>query len=266
MIWATNYNRLACQTLFTLFYGGRKFAPKAVMNGVNIQDYLQGHFADACKHLATRIKEAGDLHEDVVIGWESMNEPNHGLIGVGDISKVPSEQRLQKGTSPTAWQAILTGSGRACEINTWEFGGMGPYTSGSQMVDPQGQTAWLSNNAFDSKYGFKRDPGWALGTCLWAQHGVWDPKDDWLLEGNYFGVDPKTGQAIDYEYFTNQFFMPYFRRYRDAIRSVLPHTIIFCQPPVLELPPSIKGTDDDDPNMVYAPHWYDGLTLMTKKW
>ena len=266
MIWATNYNRLACQTIFTLFFAGRDFAPKAKINGVNAQDFLQEHFVNACAHLATRIKEAGDLDSVSIIGWESVNEPNRGLIGAQDISVVPTEQRLQKGTSPTPWQAILTGSGRPQEESTWDFGNLGPYKSGTQLVDPQGQSAWLKTTEYDTKYGLKRDPDWSLGTCLWAQHGVWDPESDKLLRLDYFARDPNTGEPITYEYFTNHYFMPYYRLYRDTIRSIFPSTIMFCQPPVLEIPPSLKGTDDDDPNMVYAPHWYDGVTLMTKKW
>ncbi|KAK5013109.1 endo-1,4-beta-glucanase, partial [Cryomyces antarcticus] len=180
MIWATNYTRLACQVIFTCFFAGKDFAPKAIIDGKNIQDYLQDHYINACKHLAKRIREAGDLEGDVVIGWESMNEPNRGLIGWPDISRIPSEQKLQKGTSPTAWQAILTGSGRSCEIDTWDFGGMGPYKSGTALVDPKGQSAWLPSDYDDSHYGWKRDPGWKLGECLWAQHGVWDPAGDVL--------------------------------------------------------------------------------------
>lgn len=41
---------------------------------------------------------------------------------------------------------------------------------------------------------------------------------------------------------------------------------MFCQPSPFELPPQIKTTKDDDPNMVYAAHFYDGITLITKKW
>jgi len=266
MIWSTNYNRLVCQVMFTLFFAGKDFAPKAIIDGKNIQDYLQGHFVGACKHLAQRIHEAGDLEYDVVIGWESMNEPNRGLIGWPDLSAIPSEQKLQKGTSPTAWQAILTGSGRSCEIDTWDFGGLGPYKSGSQLVDPKGQSAWLPADHDDSKYGWKRDPDWKLGECLWAQHGVWDPPNDILLKKDYFAKTPHTNEAIDYEYFTNNYFMDYYRRHKSAITSVQPEAILFCQPPVLEIPPSLKGTKDDDQNMVYAPHYYDGVTLMTKKW
>lgn len=266
MIWSTNYTRMACQVMFTFFFAGKDFAPKCIIDGKNIQDYLQDHFVGACAHLAKRIHEAGGLEDEVVIGWESMNEPNRGLVGWSDLSAIPSEQKLQKGTSPTAWQAILTASGRACEINVWDFGGMGPYKSGTALVDPQGRSAWLPADYDDSKYGFARDPGWKLGECVWAQHGVWDPKTDILINKAYFRTNPRTGEVLEYEVFTNTYFMDYYRKHRDAIRAHHMNSILFCQPPVLEIPPSIKGTADDDPKMVYAPHYYDGLTLMTKKW
>ncbi|KAF2758174.1 glycosyl hydrolase-like protein [Pseudovirgaria hyperparasitica] len=266
MIWATNYQRMACQVIFTLFFAGREFAPKAVIDGKNIQDYLQDHFHNACRHLAQRMHEAGGLENEIVIGWETLNEPNRGMIGWHDLAQFPSEIKLRKGSSPTAWQAILNGSGRACEVETWEFGGMGPFKSGSVLVDPEGQSAWLPTTYDDTFYGWKRDPDWRLGECLWAQHGIWDPATDALVQKNYFSKDPRSGKLIDYEYFTNHWFMDFYRRYRDAIRSVFSGSVIFCQPPVLEIPPALKGSPDDDPNMVFAPHFYDGITLMTKKW
>jgi len=266
MIWATNYYRLAVATIFTFFFGGKDFAPKCIIDGKNIQDYLQDHFYAAQKHLAERIRDAGDLDGEVVIGWESVNEPNRGLIGIQDIAVVPKEQKLRKGTSPTIWQALLTGSGRACEIEVWDFGGMGPYKSGTALIDPNGESAWLSETYDDSHYGWKRDPGWKLGKCIWAQHGVWDPSTDTLLRKDYFAKHPKTGETLDYENFTNHNWMHYYREHRAAIRSVFPNTIMFCQPPVLEIPPSIKGTADEDRNSVFSPHYYDGITLMTKKW
>lgn len=266
MIWATNYNRLVCQVMFTLFFGGRDFAPKAIIDGKNIQDYLEDRFIAAYRHLALRIQEAGDIQDDVVIGWESMNEPNRGIIGMQDLSVFPDEQKLKKGTSPTAWQSILTASGRSCEIETWDFGSLGPYKSGTKLIDPAGETVWLQTDHDDKRYGWKRDPGWRLGECLWAQHGIWDPSNDELLRKDYFANDPLTGEKIDYERFTNKYFMNYYRKYRTAITSVHANSIMFCQPPVLEIPPSLRGTKDDDPNMVFAPHYYDGITLLTKKW
>ena len=267
MIWATNYYRLAAATMFTLFFGGKTFAPKCIIDGMNIQDYLQGHFVRTCAHLAKRIHEAGGIENDVVFGWESMNEPNKGIISYEDISVIPKEQALKKGTCPTIWQTILTGSGRAVEVDTWDMGGMGPYKVGRALIDPHGETAWLPANYDDSRYGYTRDPGWKLGECIWAQHGVWDPSTDTLLKKDYFGRHPTTGEHVDYTYFASHHYMDHFRLYRDAIREQHHDAIILLQGPTMEVPPSIKGTSDgDDPLLVYAPHWYDGITLMTKKW
>ncbi|OQE38904.1 hypothetical protein PENCOP_c007G05452 [Penicillium coprophilum] len=268
MLWCTNYTRLACQTMFTLFWAGRDFAPKAIIDGVNIQDYLQTHFITACKYFAQRIQAAGGLEGDVIIGWESINEPNRGLIGIQDISSIPREQQLQLGTSPTAFEGMVLGSGKSHEIKTWSFGHFGPYQTGTEVIDPKGQLAWLSAEYDDSQHGWYRDPGWKLGECLWAQHGVWDSSkgQEILLQKDYFSRNPLTGEKLDYEGFTNSYFLNHYRAYKGAIRSVCGSTIMFCQPPVMELPPSSKGTADDDPNMVHAVHFYDGLTLLTKHW
>ncbi|CCU75813.1 glycosyl hydrolase family 5 [Blumeria hordei DH14] len=266
MIWSTNYTRLACQTMFTLFFAGRDFAPKCIINEKNIQDFLQDHFIGAVSHLAKRFHEAEDLEDIVVVGWESINEPNRGLIGWPDITIIPREQKLQKGTSPTVWQAMLTGSGKKCEIDVWDFGGMGPKKTGQTLVDPKGESAWLPADYDDSRYGYKRDTGWKLGMCIWALHGVWDTKTNTVLVKDYFHRNPHSKKIIEYEDFTNSYFMEYYRKHRDAIRVYHKNSILLCQPPVFELPPKIKGTKDDDPNMVYAAHYYDGITLMTKKW
>lgn len=266
MLWPTNYQRLVAFTMFTLFWAGRDYAPQAVINGQNIQDFLQDHFINACKHLAEAIRDAGDLEDVCVIGWESMNEPNHGLVGWEHIDVIPKELNMKKGTCPTPWQSLLTGSGRAVEVDTYEFGKFGPYKSGTQLVDPEGASAWIGGNSFDMHYGFKRDPGWKLGTCLWAQHGVWDPEKDEMLKPEYFWTSPSSGEKLTYEKFTNSYFMQHFRSFRDAIRSTHKNCIILLQAPVLEIPPTIKGTADDEDRMIFASHYYDGLTLLTKHW
>ncbi|KAK6443731.1 hypothetical protein LTR95_000558 [Oleoguttula sp. CCFEE 5521] len=267
MIWATNYTRLACQVIFTMFFAGKDFLPKCIIDGVNIQDWLQDHFVAACRHLAQRIHEAGDLHGDVVIGYETVNEPNKGLIGHPDLGEIPKEQNLKKGTTPTAFQAMLSGSGRAIEVPTWEFGGMGPYKSGTELVDPRGMTAWLDPDTWDdTKYGWKRSPDWELGSDVFAQHGIWNPTSDTLLEPNYFSKHPSTGEEVDPEYFINNYFLDYYRKYRHAIRSLWPEAMMFFQPSPFDIPPRIKGTDIDENNLVFASHFYDGITLITKKW
>ncbi|EME40080.1 glycoside hydrolase family 5 protein [Dothistroma septosporum NZE10] len=268
MVWATNYQRLVVQTMFTFFFAGKDFAPKCVIDGKNIQDYLQEHFVAACQHLAQKIHDAGDLEGEVVIGYESMNEPNRGHFGHPDLSTIPKEQNLRKWTTPTAFQAMLTGSGRAVEIETWDFGSFGPYKSGTELIDPKGITTWLDPATWDdTKYGWRRDPGWKLGECIWAQHGVWDPSRDELLLPQYFAKRPKTGEKLDQDVWTNTNFMDFYRSYRDGIRSVWPESFVLIQPAPFEVPPGIKDTEDgDDKNLIFASHFYDGITLITKKW
>ncbi|KAG6011062.1 hypothetical protein E4U21_000093 [Claviceps maximensis] len=266
MIWSTNYHRLAAGTMFTLFFAGKDFAPKCIIDNMNIQDYLQDHFFNACAHLAKRIHEAGDLENDPVIGWESMNEPNRGMTGYVDLTVIPKDNPLKKGTCPTMWQTFLTGMGRACEIDTWEMGGLGPYKTGTTLVDPHGEIAWLPKVYDDSRYGWKRHPEWKLGECLWAQHGVWDVTTDTILKKHYFSRNPRTDKIIDYPEFTNTYFMDFWRKYSKACRAHHKDCIMLMQYPTLELPPEIKGTEDDDPLMAFTPHFYDGITLMTKHW
>ncbi|KAF8476048.1 glycoside hydrolase superfamily [Kalaharituber pfeilii] len=265
MIWSTNYTRLACMTIMTMFFAGKDFTPKCIIDGKNIQDYLQEHYINAVKHLAIRIMEAGDLADTTVIGWESFNEPNRGLIGYQRLDAFPEEQKNHKGTSPTAWQAVLTGSGRACDIDTYEMGGKGPYKTGTTLIDPKGVQAWLPADYDDSRYGWKRDPNWKLGECIWAQHGVWDPSTDTLLRNDYFAKAPDGTPLFTHEW-VNIYFMNHFRDYAKMIRSIHSSAILFCQPPVFEIPPVIKDTADEDSRLVYTPHFYDGITLMTKSW
>lgn len=266
MIWTTNYFRLACQTMFTLFYAGRDFAPKAIIDGKNIQDYLQDHFTAACQHLFRRISEAGDLLGDVVIGCESINEPNRGLLGWEDLTVVPRDQRLRRGTCPTPWQAIQLGAGRELQIDVWEIKWNGPQKTGTATVNSPKTPVWLATSTYDSRYRFDRDEGWQLGECIWAQHGVWDPSTDTILKKDYFSKDPTTGVPLTYEYFANRWFMTLYRKYRDAMRSIWPECIMICEGPVLEIPPTLIGTVDEDKNMATALHWYDGMTLLFKKW
>ncbi|EGG12689.1 family 5 glycoside hydrolase [Melampsora larici-populina 98AG31] len=269
MIWATNYNRLACQTVNTMFWAGRDYAPKCIIDGINIQDYLQYHFLEAYRRLGLKISEAGDLLDETVIGWDSLNEPNHGYLGIENLLNIPNEVPLKIGPSPTPIQGMRLGMGESMKLENYRFGPIGPQRDGSVVVDPEGKTAWLNPGAEPngrSGYGWKRDSEWKLGTCIWAQHGVWDLSTGNLLKPDYFAhsrLDPfrKTDFASDY-------WRPHLLAWCSMIREIHPESILFVHPPVFEIPPDLSTSTLPilKHRSVFSSHFYDGLTLVTRHW
>ncbi|EPQ50144.1 glycoside hydrolase [Gloeophyllum trabeum ATCC 11539] len=268
MIWSTNYGRLASRTIFTLFFAGNDFAPKCVIDGQNIQDYLQSHYVEALGQLADRIRDAGDLLDECVLGWDSMNEPFEGLLGWRNLSK-PSDRQtnmLKKGTAPTPAQSFRLGMGEAQTVETWDFGSFGPKKTGSVTVDPRGAKMWADPSTepgnVHPKWGWRRDPEWKLGECVWAQHGVWDVETGYIAQPDYFVRVP--GEAEEVEPIED-YWKPHFHAFAKRIRQAHPEAILFVQPPVFAQPPSI---DEEDlrGRCCYAPHYYDGLTLVSRHW
>lgn len=267
MIWSTNYDRLASFTLFTMFFGGRDFAPKCLIDGVNIQDYLQSHYVEAIGQLADKIRDAGDLLDECVIGWDSLNEPSAGFIGHENLNDFLSDQAMKKGTRPTPAQCLRLGMGTAQTVETWGFNAFGPTLEGSITVDPEGTLAWMDPakepRGRSRRWGWRRGREWKLGTCPWALHDVWDPESGYILVPDYFRSSPSDpSRRVD---FVEDYWRPHWRLYFDRIRSAHPEAIPFIQPPVFVRPPSL-GEDDLRGRGCYSPHYYDGLTLITRHW
>ncbi|KAH8114224.1 glycoside hydrolase [Phellopilus nigrolimitatus] len=270
MIWSTNYGRLVTQTVFTLFFAGKDYAPKCIIDGQNIQDYLQSHFIAAFGELADRIRDAGDLMDECVIGWDSMNEPAEGFCGDENLNTVPEEQgsTLRKGSRPTPAQSLRLGMGQEQTVEHWAFGKFGPKRDGTVTIDPKGIKMWLDPDTevdgFSERWGWTRDPGWKLGTCIWALHGVWDIETGYVLKPAYFHCppfDPDRPVVFEADYWR-----PHWRAYSARIREAHPEGIHFIEPPVFALPPTLDEPDDLRGRCCYSGHYYDGLTLVTRHW
>ncbi|KAF8162730.1 glycoside hydrolase family 5 protein [Crassisporium funariophilum] len=278
MAWSTNYGRLFSQSLFTFFFAGRDFAPNCIIDGVNIQDYLQSHYIEAFGQLADRIAafEGGSLLEQCVVGWDSMNEPFEGWCGWEDLNLNPTEQgsTLKKGTYPTPAQSLRLGMGTPQTVDNWSFGTFGPARDGTVTIDPKGHKLWADADPSDEgegerpdgthpRWGWKRDVSkWPLGTCPWAQHGVWDVTTGFILLPDYFLTSPSSGLPVD---FITTHWLPHFLSFAQRIRRSQPESILFVQPPVFGYPPHVeeevmKGRG------AYSAHYYDGLTLVTRHW
>ncbi|RUP13593.1 glycoside hydrolase superfamily [Jimgerdemannia flammicorona] len=265
MVWATNYFKLAAGTMFTLFWSGATFAPLCTVDDVSIQDYLQSHYINAICALARRIHQETDdpLEDVVVVGYDTMNEPGQGFIAQTDLAQFSEKQDLKKDLSPTPFQAFQLGVGFATTVEKWDVGALGPQKKGTVLVDPRGESAWLTDAEVSSAqdvFGWRRAPTsrWPVG-CIWAAHDVWSPNTRSLLRSDYFATDPVTKQHVNFD----DFWMPYVKKFSEALRQVHREAIIFLQPPFPELPPRLEG---ELGRVVYTPHWYDGLTLINKEW
>ncbi|GBE82841.1 glycoside hydrolase superfamily [Sparassis latifolia] len=269
MIWSTNYGRLVSQTLFTLFFAGRDYAPKCIIDGENIQDYLQKHFISAFGALADRIRAAGDLLDECVLGWDSINEPYEGFCGYPDLNAVPTQQTstLKKGTFPTPAQSMRLGMGQPQTVQNWTFGSMGPKRDGTVTIDPNGWKVWVDPDSepggVHPRWGWRRDPGWKLGMCIWAQHGIWDVESGFVMLPDYFRSSPCDP---DHDVmFIEDYWRPHWQAFAARMRQSHPEAILFVAPPVFAPPPPI--TDDElRGRCCYSTHYYDGLTLVTRHW
>jgi hypothetical protein len=245
MIWVTNYAKLAAATMFTLFFGGNDFAPRAKVNGEPVQDYLQRHYVEAIGQIASRLR--GLAH---VVGYDTMNEPYPGFIGWPDLNQPGGFLLL--GESPTPFQAMALGEGFPQEVAIYRMGLTGARVRGTRMVNAGRERVWREGSG-----------------CIWKDHGVWDVDDDGeprLLRPDFFSE--AGGRPVD---FARDHLAPFIRRYARGIRSADPDAILFVEGTPREPFPSsalrlLTGDGSEaGAGVVYAEHWYDGLTLVSKR-
>lgn len=233
LMWASNYNRFAPQTMFTLFFGGNHFAPGRRHEGETLQDFLQGHYIKAFQALARRI-----AHLPNVLGFGVMNEPSAGLIGVEDLRST-DHLLVKLEITPSPAEAIFLANG--FEQECLDFGqpliDQLPGRAKKATIDPQGKRAW--KDGCDD---------------IWREAGIWDldahSQPRLLRPGHFARAD-----------FAQDFLKPFSERYAAAIHAEMPEALIFIEAEPLAPPP----TYDAPSKMVYAPHYYDGATLFTKR-
>lgn len=267
MVWPTNYTRLATFTMFTMFFSGKKFFPKCIINGVNIQDFLQSHFFNSIGHFMSRLQnEHPELMNRTIIGLETMNEPSLGLYGREDLTVLPKSQQLRINTSPTPFQAMKLGMGITCEVDTYEIKITGPAKTGSKLINEVGECCWIQDYKWDRHYKFERDEEWEIGLDVYALHGIWDVDTETMLKPDYFANDPRTGKPLNMDVFINENFMDYYVSFKKMLRLINKEIFAMMQVPVFEIPPDLIGSNIVDRRTILCQHYYDGMSLMYKTW
>jgi len=144
MHWPSNHHRLAAVTMFTLFFGGNDFCPQLMVQGKNIQDFLQQHYFAAFAKVAETL-----ANEPNVLGFDTLNEPYLGMIGCEDLAA--QSVFMRQGPSPTFFESFQLGDGATKSVHNY-FPSL--VKNGSTVLNPRGVRAWT-------------------GRCIWEAHGVW---------------------------------------------------------------------------------------------
>ncbi len=236
MRWTTNYGKLGTATMFTLFFAGQDLAPQTKIEGVSAQEYLQSHYINAIKQVALRVKDMPH-----VLGYDTLNEPSSGWIGVADLHQPAGI--VQQGASPTPWQAMQAAAGIATEADLLELSLQGLKKKGRELLNPGRARLWREGHA-----------------GVWQENGVWTlgANDELeLLRPNHF-VELH-GRAID---FNEDYLRPFILRFAREIRAVHSQAIIFAEGTLEKGLPELQ----DLLQAVNASHWYDGAVLFMREY
>ncbi|KAI9224545.1 glycoside hydrolase superfamily [Blastocladiella britannica] len=251
MLWPSNYTKLASANMFTLFFAGATFAPNRMVEGENIQHFLQRHYFAAYQYLASRVRDM-----EAVMGFEVMNEPHQGYIGLHDLTRFAPTEALLLGDGPSALESFALGLGLEQEIEVWVKSWPIPSRKEStRMVNSGGVRVWL--------------PGY---TDPWLEEGVFAVPEACeqgrvsgkprirleLLKKDYFTKHPKTGAKVD---FNQDFYLPFITKYANAVHQEFPEAMILAEPLPQELPPVFTTQLN---GLIYAPHWYDLPSVFAK--
>jgi hypothetical protein len=235
MIWPSNETRLAAATMFTLFFAGSDFAPETRVEGEPAQEYLQRHYVSAFCELARRLRDL-----PWVVGYDTLNEPLPGWIGWPDLRVAGG--MVKAGPCPSPFQSMLLGAGHPQEVEAWAAGPTGFRRRGTRTLNPQRARAWLPGH-----------------DCVWRHNGVWEEGGAGggrLLRADHFAR--RGGRPVD---FSQDYYLPFARRFAEAVRAVHPGALIFVESAPQQPPPRW-----DAPGLVYAPHWYDGFVLFLRRY
>jgi len=225
MLWATNYELFACATMFSLFFGGDRYAPGVCVDGVPVQRWLQSRFIDAVAILASALRS-----EENVLGFGTMNEPSLGWIGVDDLGSIPVPWRFGYNLSP--WQSMQLAAGS--EMRWVVLFGNPMVPSGFRTLNPNRQRAC------------RNDP--------WEAAGVWE--DGELLRPNHFQF---FGDPVE------TFLRPFWDAFSRRIRAECDWLIFTEAPPPQRRMRKRCFDSTSRPYEIPSPHFYDTVAVALQR-
>jgi hypothetical protein len=246
MTWASNYNLPANGIMWTLFFAGRDMTPDFLIEGRNVQDYLQDHYIGAMRAVAERVKD-----QPHVIGFDTLNEPGEGWIGqelstshVEPSPDHPEPVRTGPVIAPLDALLIARGVPRTVPFMQMDRETRKVRETRTETINPDGVSIWRAG-----------------AKCPFEAAGVYSIADGGTpLAEHHFTHRGERKLAIEADYMA-----PFFARVAEAVRGVRNDWMIFAE--VSPFRAFIGGgfAPGAPERTVNASHWYDILTLASKR-
>lgn len=237
LLWSTNHWKLGAATMATLFFGGDVFAPTLRVGAVSIQSVLQERYAGFVREVVRKVASIA-----AVAGFGLMNEPPAGFIGYPDLAS-DRFMFVRTGATPSPFDGMAAGSGFSREVPVYRQTLLGVLRVGRLSINPEGVSAWL--------------PG---SVCPWLRHGVWSDRtgNPALLRPDYFAA--VAGRRVS---FGDHFLRPFLARVGREVHAVCPDALLFIEDPPRRK--ELRWSAADGTNAIHAAHWYDALTMFSKR-
>ena len=270
MIWMTNYSKLASATMFTLFWGGDDYAPGVnvdekyerlylehfgdsndkTSSGVTMQQFLQAYYIQYFQIMADAVKDKRN-----VIGFNTMNEPSNGYIGITNLNTRSTPMPF--GVSNSYLDGMKVGRGQTLHR---EYYSSPFYFHSVKVMNQNGVSAWKQPvDDFD----------------IWYKVGLYSVDNDvdsnnsqniTLMKPNHFSLHGKD--------FMEEYMVPLFNKIQSTITQYNKNFIVYAEPfidvnnhHIMNAPQSLLLHDHQRMNKyAWAPHWYDGGTLLFRQY
>jgi hypothetical protein len=230
LFWATNADRYAAKTMYTLFFGGNTFAPEFKIDGENVQDYLQQNYILAISKCVKKL-----VRHDHVIGYDIMNEPHLGYIGCKDLHKFHGLFRL--GPSPLPLDGFALSEGVSRKVDFFEKKLFNLKSTRKDIYDPNQESVWENKE------------------CIWRKLGVWGydkNKEPVLLRKNYFSSERANAD----------FYVPFIQKVCTAISDIDKEKICFIEHATNHDIPKIPNVSY---KLGFSGHWYDAFVISMRQ-
>lgn len=235
--WYSNNFKMAAGTMNTCFFGGNLFAQNKFIDGVPVQEYLQGHFEGVVTKVMETVKGCKNI-----LGVDVWNEPEMGYIGVNDLSQYHGFFKM--GETMSAFESFVVADGNSTRVPYFDIRFFKLRNTGYVPINLDKKRAWMENTS-----------------CIWRNEKVWDYDKDGhpaLIEPNYFAR--VNGKPVDVY---KDAYHPFINRMTKAVRAVSPDTRIYIQHLIGATEPNISC--DGFENIIHSCHWYDGITHALKR-